>query len=200
MNAEYPFLNDYPVPDDLRRIYKYLEEGNPSGQEFFVPKRGHERIKSLVGDVVSEQLVPIFTMANGGVIAAWILSKESELSAQPIVWMDSEGSPSEVIATNINALIALLHHYLGSIYDVIFANQMHAEDPDLFRAASAKFPGDEFLRMTSENWQRKPELYEFHLWLEKNISIPMENDPVKSITEATQAFPSFQQLVNEEGG
>jgi hypothetical protein len=200
MNAEYPFLNDYPIPDGLLRIYKYLEDGNSSGLEFFVPKRGKERLESLVGKKNAAELVPIFTMANGGVIAAWKLKGESELGKMPIVWIDSEGSPNDVFAENIDALISLLHYYLGYFYDILKANKRHSDNPSMYKPATVRFPNEEFLRTAVEKWGEDSDLEEFHLWLEENSDIPREQSPVEKIVKANQMFPQFQDFIDGKMG
>lgn len=199
MNTQYPFLSNSEAPDNLLRVYEYLQRGNEGSLELHVPFLGTERILRLVGSQLSADLIPLFTMANGGVIAVWIQNKSLSLENQPIVWLDSEGSPSEVFAENLDSLFALLHYSQGSIYDVIFANQMNEEDPELFESAIKRFSLEEFTQAAAEDWDENETLNSFHNWLEANLGVSIEENPIERITNATKSFPSFQKLLNEIG-
>lgn len=191
MENRYSFLQGFEIPKNLISIYEYLSNKDIGNLDLQIPINGEARLKSLLGKKAASKLIPLFSMANGSIISAWIRDKNSNLTNSPIVWIDSEGAPNSIFAMAFSELCGMLHYHLGILYDILGAYEAYKEDDSYFDNPLELY-NDEWLgKDGEESWESNPDLKRFHQWLGEALQIPREKSVCSKVIYAIEKHPNF---------
>ncbi len=76
-------------------------------------------IDHLGKTVPKDSLIAFGQHGSGSLVALWRRDPRAPLAQSPVIWLDSEGDPLEVLAPDFAAFLQLLPFGLGQLYDLI---------------------------------------------------------------------------------
>lgn len=126
---------------------------------------------------------------NGSLICFWSYEDNLSIEQQPIVWLDSEGSPNSVFSSDLPTFLSLLPYNTGAIYDVLFAWEEYWSSPKKRKTPISQFTAKKmkmYLEMCREN---HPFHQQFVEWLRAEICVEPAVKPAQNIGEAIERFP-----------
>lgn len=155
-------------------------------------------LEDLFSNDLSSSIIPLFKTGNDSCIAIWNAKIDQSLDPKPIIWLDSEGSPMSVIASNFEDFFGLLSYGTGVMYDA----SLQLEDfsslniPDLLPPEEYS---EEQLEEHVEICTDEHEEYQEYLdWLtQQNISKPIK--PLSLIEKARSENPSISEWLKSIG-
>lgn len=139
---------------------------------------------SLAGPLAA-QITPVAGNKAGCVVAIYRREPAAPPETQPLVWLDSEGSPNGIFAQHLNAFLCLIPFGSGLIYDVLThclaSYQQHGLAP---------MQGFEALAAGARSCMQ-PACEEYRRWLSQR-GLEEEKDPVGAIRDAFLIEPGFE--------
>lgn len=167
------------------KILKMLET-NPV--DFRIEK--HIKLPEIFTKEVLNKLKP-FGMNNAGCIFCyWINS--NNITACPVVWIDSEGEPYAVFASGMVNFFELLAYGTGAIYDIIRASEKFYRNPEKYPSPEILFKNLFAENFTNEKGNKARITLKELLKSEMNISVVP--DPGKQIY---LNYKNFIDITNE---
>lgn len=178
-------------PEKLSKFLTYCQEAEQPFADFYPVTAEPNFIKTLVPDAVAQHLTIIGKHGSGSLIAFWHYKPEVNLEALPLVWLDSEGSPSAVFAANYLDFLALLPYGTGFIYDVLSSWTYFLEEPGSYKNPAKKFTAKRlefYLAFCRDSFSGYDP---FIQWLDSSLQIKKHSDPVNAIGNAYKSFPKL---------
>ena len=198
-NPEYPNLRTHEAPPLLRKIYQFMYSDKGRGCGLELPSERYssskQKVADFVGPELAEAIIPIFQLGHGSLIGVWLREPDGNLENSPVVWLDSEGDPTEVFANSLAELCGMLHYYDGTVYDIIKSAMRHLERPQMFGHPMERFPTQELQEKVNKFWDRNPQLQHLHEFLEGELGIPMDLAIPATILAALGNHPRLSKLV-----
>lgn len=180
----------------LQSFYEFCRTVDGPFCDFEVVENEKQWLNSLLLPEAESFLKVIGMQKNGSLICFWSYEDELSLEQQPIVWLDSEGSPNAVFASNILSFLSILPYDTGAIYDVLFAWQEYWSS-----SRKRKKPTSEFAKKMKMYLEMSQEDYPFHNqfveWLRTEIGLEPATNPAQLIGEAVEHFPRLDVWLNE---
>ncbi len=138
---------------------------------------------------IKDMLLPFGKNKAGCLICYWLSSKNTDDC--PIVWIDSEGEPNAVFASNLLAFFSILPYGTGSIYDMIMAAESQTiksvnEQPQSQQAVNSHSPGPQ-----------PPENTMFEMKLNELLSIQTEKDPFGLVLKNYKQFHQITERIGK---
>lgn len=175
----------------LSQFYAFYEEVGGEFCDFQVVANGEKLLKTLIPAAAIPFLHVIGRQKNGSLICFWQQFAQQNLIDQPIVWLDSEGSPFSVFASNFHVFLSLLPYDTGSIYDMIAAWEEYAETGEDWIVSVDRFSADT-LKMYEDMAQNNyPHHEQFINWLKK-MGVEPASDPFSLIGKAIEQLPALR--------
>ena len=129
-----------------------------------------------------KEIRPIFTDKSGSIVGIW--ERENN---EIIVWIDSEGSPCNVFAKNINHFLEIMPYGPGFIYDYLSAIENHKLSPNLIPHPNRQFTID-FINETYIRDRIDDEvLKNYSSWLNK-YDLSIRKDPTSGIEKLIESL------------
>lgn len=128
-------------PDD---ILLFLQENNLCDLDILFPANEVAIKESLLPARVCSNFKTIAKNGAGCLLCVWSPFGEYENEAAendklPLIWLDSEGVPKSVFATNLAEALSLFPYGSGFIYDLITSWQWHIEDSKNYKSPGKRF-------------------------------------------------------------
>lgn len=147
-----------------------------------------ETLYDHFSEKVKKMLLPFGKNKAGCLICYWLSSKNTDEC--PIVWIDSEGEPNVVFATNLFVFFSLLPYGTGAIYDMIIAVERYIQNPESNQSISGLNEEPSAQDQESEGAALERKLNELS-------GVKTVNDPVELIMKAYQEFYQITKIINE---
>jgi hypothetical protein len=151
-------------------------------------------IHNLVPPSRISELIPLGMHGSQSVIAIWNISATEDMESQPIVWIDSEGSPREVFANSFRDFLALLTYDTNSWYDYITAWQQYLDSPSEYQQLFERYNSD---TLTPKDQLASADAtysdHQAYLQWVSSLGIDIPDHPFRVIGQAMQASPRFSQ-------
>jgi hypothetical protein len=157
---------------------------------------GQKILTSLLKSEVTSYFTVIGMQKSSSLICFWKYKDNISLQEQPIVWLDSEGSPNAVIASNFKDFLSLLPYDTGAIYDWIAAWERYLDNSTEQEIPTERFTIDRINRYLAMSDESNPCHQEFVNWLRTEMHIELADRPVALIGNAIESFPRLSQWLN----
>ena len=129
---------------------------------------------------------------SGSLIAIWQLNNTLNILENPIVWIDSEGSPLCVIAINYLEFLSILPYGVGLFYDVISSWDWIKLNNERYNEFSEKFNLSYCESLLTQNKLIYYETFiKIELILKKN-KMNIEKNPFSKIIKAIENNADFE--------
>lgn len=187
-------------PNYLENLYAFLENSEVNFIDFEV-ENNPNKVIDLLSVAAEPYFIPIGKQGSDSLICYWKYKDEIPLSELPIVWLDSEGSPNSVFASNIKDFLSILPYDTGAIYDFISSWEYYNSDPDYYTSPLDKYKkNSSVLNLMIEQCRENYSDYDsFVNWLNQNINIKICDDPAKLVGDAIKNFPNLETWLEERG-
>lgn len=151
----------------------------------------------LLEDLIPEEKKPSFITLgmnkSHSVFAIWTIIKATKIEDQPIVWIDSEGSPYEVFASGFKELLALIPYDTVSLYNYISAWNQYLDDPNNYQHLLKKYNNPSLFKEQLAHAASTHHPHQAYMkWIDARQIILSEN-PFMDIGKAMQAYPRLSQ-------
>lgn len=177
----------------LQRFTEFCKNVENQFCDFEEVENGKELLISLLKPEITSCFTVIGMQKSNSLICFWEYKDNVFLQEQPIVWLDSEGSPNAVIASNFKDFLSILPYDTGAIYDWTAAWEGYWDNSIQQEIPTERFTVDRvnmYLAMSDES---NPCHQEFVNWLRTEMHIELADQPVALIGEASKRFPRLSQ-------
>ncbi len=151
--------------------------------------------KKILNSIISVTAAPFFQVIgrqkSGSLVSFWQYQENKPLSEQPVIWLDSEGSPNAVFAPNLQAFLSLLPYDTGIIYDITVDWEKFLNSNRKKVTPKNRYSSKDFIRYIKMSRENNPTHDQFIAWL-RGMDIAVANDPVDVIGKAMQRFPNLK--------
>ena len=185
--------------DSLSKLLDFLKYSSGDFIDFKVIKNGQKKVSELLSPTVESYFIPIGEHGSQSLICYWKYQDKIPVHKLPIVWLDSEGTPNSVFASNVDDFLSLLLYDTGGIYDFISSWKYYNSEPENYTCPLFKYDSStlEFLiQLCKEN---HPDYDRFVDWVNNNLKIKICENPAKLVGEAIRNFPNLEQWLKEKG-
>lgn len=141
---------------------------------------------------VKNMLLPFGKNKAGCLICYWLSSKDKDEC--PIVWIDSEGEPNAVFATNLSVFFSLLPYSTGAIYDMIIASERHIQNPESNQSPKELFSGI-YKEHSAQNQESGSSRFEKKL--NELLDIKIAKNPTELVLKASKQFREITERINK---
>jgi hypothetical protein len=183
--------NDNLEPEHLRKFLDFLENYSGDFPDLTIVVNGKQKITELLSTSVEQYFIPICEHGSQSLICYWRYENNAPLSRLPIVWLDSEGSPNSVFASNIDDFLSLLPYNTGGIYDFISSWQYYNSEPDNYSCPTDNYDISTLESMINLCRYNYTDYNQFMDWLGQELNIQICQDPAQLIREAINSFPNL---------
>jgi hypothetical protein len=173
-----------------------MNQINGEFADFYITNKGTEKLYALVGEKYLKFFDVIGEHSSHSLICHWEVEKGIPLSAQPTVWLDSEGWPNSVFAPDLRSFISLLPYDTGFLYDIISAWIYYKEDPESVSVPNEAYTTDDLKSLLVSGSERYGKYKKFLKWLEK-LNIQICNDPIGLIGKAIESYPDLSNWLED---
>jgi hypothetical protein len=143
----------------------------------------------LAGSLAS-QMMPVAGNKAGCVVAIYQRQPNAAPDTQPVVWLDSEGSPNGIFARDLNAFLRIIPFGSGLVYDVL-AHCLQSYKQSGFSQTQ---------RFETLAEQARPcslaACQAYRHWLSQR-GLGEEKNPVGAIRDAFLIEPGFQEMLSQ---
>jgi hypothetical protein len=184
-------------PEYLQQFFEFCRKVGNQFCDFEEVDNRQELLTSLLKSEAESYFTVIGMQKSNSLICFWKYQDNVSLKEQPIVWLDSEGSPNAVVASNFNDFLSLLPYDTGAIYDWIAAWERYWDSPSQQQNPIESFTTDRvemYVEMSRENNHCREE---FVNWLREEIDIQPAPQPVALIGKASERFPRLSQWLTD---
>jgi hypothetical protein len=165
--ADFERLN----PDDLLRLVPEVSEGPHAGQSQAFEAIGMTNSASLIAFWQEPNLVGI---------------------ERPIVYIDSEGSPTSVFADSFADFLTLLPYGTDFLYAIINQSERVRARPELLGTVYKPFTPIDAQEALEINQQEYPEQKQYMEWLTTVAGLAIAPDPVSLMEQAYQQHTNLE--------
>jgi hypothetical protein len=195
-------INNFPHKHQyyLQVLSEFLETSEGNFIDFEIEKNP-QAVSDLLSITIEPYFIPIGKQASQSLICYWRYQNELSLEQLPIVWLDSEGTPNSVFATNIEDFISILFYDTGGIYDFISSWEYYNSQPGYYISPLNEYEinSSALNLMITKCRETYPDYDLFVNWIEKNISIKICENPIKLVGDAMKKFPNLQLWLEQKG-
>lgn len=176
----------------LKRFRSFCTEVGGEFSDFQVVEDGEKWLKRLVPATAVPSFQVIGRQKNGSLICFWQHQENLSLAKQPVVWLDSEGSPQAVFAPDFPTFLSLLPYDTGAIYDMIAAWEAFLDPDDEVRSPKERFTTEEFKMYVEMSQKNYPQYDRFIEWLAE-MEIKVAKNPAQVVGKAIQKSPKLKE-------
>lgn len=177
--------------DALRQFFAFYNEVAGTFCDFTPVQDKQKWLNKLLVAEAQPYFKVIGKQKSGSLICFWLIRDELSPEDQPVVWLDSEGSPRSVFASDFQEFLSLLPYDTGAIYDLIAAWD-RAENTQVNSTSVSKKFSKKRLQMYVEMCQNNYTHYnEFVTWLRETLGIEPALSPATVVKKTIQEFPSL---------
>lgn len=134
--------------------------------------------KTLYSELLNgKDLLPIFTDKSGSVVCLWKCE-----GVEKLVWIDSEGTPCNAFAKNIEDFFEILPYGPNFIWDYLSKHQNHLISPNLIPNPETIFTLKYITENYIDNIEDKALFDNYCDWLDEN-NLSFNTDPIKKIKD-----------------
>ena len=164
--------------------------------DFSLLSDNKDQLKYLVPTHKETYFQLIGRQKSGSLICFWQIQDNQPIFEQPIVWLDSEGEPHSVFASDFRSFLSLLPYDTGGIYDMITAWERFLRTNEDWQNSIHKIEDVDLQFYTNSCRQNNSNYDQFIDWLKK-MNIEPAPDPVSLIGNAIQQFPHLEEWLDE---
>lgn len=188
------YLTHLPESDQfplLKSFYTHVDDFYSSCLDFEALEDGQDQLNDLCEGVDTSALTVLGQHGSASLMAIWRRDPSAALETQPVVWMDSEGSPNFVIAACFADFVRLLPYGTGTLYDLTRKAERAARKPAGSPRAQDLEPAY-FAAELQENLENEDEegLHALVKWLADN-GLAVETDPFAYALEVARQGMDF---------
>lgn len=175
-----------------QKLVEELKTANPFNSFKFEYKN-----QSLLNEYCSSSkmnsLIVIGFHTSHSVVAIWKIEESKSEFENPIVWVDSEGSPLSVIASSFKDFLSILPYGVEYVYDIISSYESIRLNPSRKDEFSKKYNLETNQLKLEENFSKNEKLKKFTSLLEQEFGTEIEPDPFSKVVQAINSFPNFEE-------
>lgn len=147
----------------------------------FVFDDGSASMSDLTEEV-KEKLV-VFGKNKAGCLFCYWKEASEDTEESPVAWIDSEGSPNAIFASNLYQFFELLPYGTGAIYDIIKACERFALSMD-----NNSDPAILFKDLYRQTFDQEIDKKQFSILLAEKAGVRTSENPARDILGVYQKF------------
>ena len=183
--------------EDLQCFLEFCRTVEGPFCDFEDVENGNELLKPLLKPEAESYFTVIGMQKSHSLICFWKYKDNVSLQEQPIVWLDSEGTPNAVFAPNFRDLLSLLPYNTGAIYDWIAYWEDYLDAPSEQESPAEYFTSEQIQMSVERSREKNPFCGQFINWLREEMNIEPATQPVALVGEAMQSFPRLRQWLTD---
>ncbi|NEO31321.1 MAG: hypothetical protein F6K36_12985 [Symploca sp. SIO3C6] len=192
-------MKNQNLPDLIANLFEFMENSGVNAIDFHMVYRGNEKLCSLLSPKISRYFIPIGEHSSRSLICYWKHIDDAPLDKLPLVWLDSEGTPNSVFASNEHDFLSLLPYDLGGIYDFISSWESYHEQPDNYTYPLEKYDSSALGCLIEICQEDNPDYTLFVQWLNQSLGIKICENPAKLVGDAISRFPRLKPWLEKKG-
>ncbi|MBD1808385.1 hypothetical protein H6F98_23435 [Microcoleus sp. FACHB-SPT15] len=183
--------------EDLQRFFEFCRTVEGLFCDFEDVENGNKLLTSLLKSEAEPYFTVIGIQKSHSLMCFWKYNDSVSLQEQPIVWLDSEGTPNAVFASNFRDFLSLLPYDTGAIYDWIASWERYLDNPSSQQTPIERFTNERIEMYIEMSREDNPFRDQFINWLREEINIEPATQPVALVGEAIQSFPRLSQWLTD---
>ena len=184
--------------NSLSKLIDFLNTSSGDFIDFRIVNNGKKKVSELLSPSLESYFTPIGEHGSQSLICYWKYKEKTPINELPIVWLDSEGTPNSVFASNVNDFLSLLPYDTGGIYDIITSWQYYNNEPENYTDPVSEYDSSALKCLIRLCKDSHPDYDYFVDWLNNNLKIKVCENPAKLIGEAIKNFPKLDHWLKEK--
>ncbi len=187
------------LTDLIASLFEKIEDigGNPIN--FQIRRDSAKKIVSLLSSELSQYFTVVGEHSSGSLVCYWKYDDGISLERSPLVWLDSEGTPNSVIASNERDFLSLLPYGLEGIYDFISSWRFYNSKPDSYISPLQKYDSAALSELIAMCRQESMDYDSLIPWLNQSLGVERCEDPVRLIGKAIDRHPDLETWLKGKG-
>ncbi len=181
----------------LKQFHSFCTKVGGEFSDFQIVEDGEKWLKRLVPATAVPFFQVIGRQKNGSLICFWQHQENLSLTKQPVVWLDSEGSPQAVFAPDFPTFLTLLPYDTGGIYDMLAAWERFLDPDEEGASPKKRFTKGKFNMYVEMSQKNYPKYDRFIEWLAE-MNIAVAKNPVNVIGKAVQESPKLKEWLTKQ--
>lgn len=151
-----------------------------------------EALQEIVGSSRVKSFTSIGCHSSQSIIALWHSVDKKSLEHQPVVWLDSEGSPSCTFAQDFGLFLQLLPYDFGLLYDILSTYSFLQETPSRYDEFATRYNSVYCEQQLTKARSKYKGHAAYCEWLIKYKPILAGNEVYAAVIDSARKFPGLE--------